>query len=268
VSTPPKTNPRRYRRVIYNSNPHRGFGSWGLEPNVNTSRRVIAKQTYQGRHRSWRNSVTSAAITGITPLSNSTVPHPVETFHKAPAAGAQLHLSNPGDPARRLEGVGLPRSVRLKASLPLWLPGSKTLFPDSKDRTPTLIYLRAQDRPQTQTRKTQLQRRLYGRTESCSNTISPSKPIPGMSKRGLYRNRSGLALRQFRKWRVHPFPQCHRYLLHSGRNPCRHGYKVNRGENGDGLDHAAGEGSIQASGLSRQRVLHSHFSRGRPVASK
>ena len=49
VSRHLKSNPRRYRRVIYESNPQRRVGSWGRKPNGNTSEpstSVIAKQVF------------------------------------------------------------------------------------------------------------------------------------------------------------------------------------------------------------------------------
>ena len=83
------------------------------------------------------------------------------------------------------EASGYPWSVRLKALLPLWLPWVKkrySLTPKIEDQLLS-ISARQIDR-RLKGRKTQLKRRLYGRTKpgTCSNTISPSKPIPGMSK--------------------------------------------------------------------------------------
>src|SRR4030095_13060535 len=42
VSRHLKSNPRRYRRVIYKSNPQRRVGSWGRKANGNTSEPSIS----------------------------------------------------------------------------------------------------------------------------------------------------------------------------------------------------------------------------------
>lgn len=50
VSRHLKSNPRRYRRVIYKSNPQRRVGSWGRKANGNTSEpsiSVIAKPVFR-----------------------------------------------------------------------------------------------------------------------------------------------------------------------------------------------------------------------------
>jgi len=47
----------------------------------------------------------------------------------------------------------------------------------------------------------------------------------GCQNPGLYRNRSGLSLRQLRKSRVHPLAQRHRHSHHLGGNSCRYGQR-------------------------------------------
>ena len=124
------------------------------------------------------------------------------------------------------EASGYPWSVRLKALLPLWCLGSKTLLPHCQNRTPTIVDLGAPDRPQTQSKKNPAQTAPLRPHQA---RHAPQTPYPHQNRflecqnPRLYRNRPSLALRQLRKGRVCLFPQCHRYLLHLGRNPCRHG---------------------------------------------
>ena len=125
------------------------------------------------------------------------------------------------------EASGYPWSVRLKALLPLWLPWVKKHYSlTPKDRTPTVIHLRAPDRPPTPSEKNPTQTaplRPYQARHAAQTPYSHQNRFLECQNPRLYRNRSGLALRQLRKGRVHLFPQCHRYLLHLGRKPCRHG---------------------------------------------
>ena len=64
------------------------------------------------------------------------------------------------------EAAGYPWSVRLKALLPLWLPWIRQRFPLSPDETGQLLRIspRQMDR-RLKPRKSQLRRRLYGRTK-------------------------------------------------------------------------------------------------------
>ena len=64
------------------------------------------------------------------------------------------------------EAAGYPWSVRLKALLPAWLPWIRKRFPMSPGTEKQLLSISARqvDR-RLQARKTQLRRRLYGRTK-------------------------------------------------------------------------------------------------------
>jgi len=82
------------------------------------------------------------------------------------------------------EASGYPWSVRLKALLPLWLPWAKKHFAISLPIEQQLLSISARqiDR-RLKARKTQLKRRLYGRTKpgTLLKHHIPSKPIPGTS---------------------------------------------------------------------------------------
>jgi hypothetical protein len=123
------------------------------------------------------------------------------------------------------EASGYPWSVRLKALLPLWLPWVKKRYSLTPKIEHQLLSISAR----------QIDRRLKGR-KTPTAPLRPHQarhaaqtPYPHQNRflecqnPRIYRNRSGLALRQLRKGRVYLFPQRHRYLLHVGRKPCRHG---------------------------------------------
>ena len=123
------------------------------------------------------------------------------------------------------EASGYPWSMRLKAVLPLWLPWVKKHYSLTPKIERQLLSISA-DRPPTQSQENPTptaalrphQARHPAQTPHSHQNRFLECPNPW-----LYRNRSGLALRQLREGRVYLFPQCHRYLLHLGRNPCRHG---------------------------------------------
>src|SRR4029450_11898429 len=152
---------------------------------------------------------------------------PVQTSCKAPAAFAHLHRSSPGDPASHLGGVELPLACGSGGRAPALVAlGQKTLLSHSQNRTPTVVDLGAPDRPQTQREKNPAPPaplRPHQARHAAQTPYPHQNRFLECQNPRIYRNRSGLALRQLRKGRVYLFPQCHRYLLHVGRKPCRHG---------------------------------------------
>ena len=152
---------------------------------------------------------------------------PVQTSRKAPAAFAHLQLSSAFDPACHLGGVGLPLVGASESLAPTLVAlGQKTLLSHSQNRTPTVVDLGAPDRPQTQREKNPAPPaplRPHQARHAAQTPYPHQNRFLECQNPRIYRNRSGLALRQLRKGRVYLFPQCHRYLLHVGRKPCRHG---------------------------------------------
>src|SRR5262245_7048394 len=168
---------------------------------------------------------------------------PVQTSRKALAPCPHLQLSSAFDPASRLGSVGLPLVSASESLTPaLVAVGQKTLPLKPNDRTATFIDLGTPDRPPTQSEKNPAPTTPLWphQTRHAAQTPYPyqNRFLECQNPR-LYRNRSGLALRQLRKGRVHLFPQCHRYLFDLGRNPCRHGQRPIRGENGHGRHRTA-----------------------------
>ena len=104
------------------------------------------------------------------------------------------------------EASGYPWCVRLKALLPLWLPRAKKHFSLSPPIEQQLLQISARqiDR-RFKARKTQLKRRLYGRTKP-GTLLKHHIPIKtdswNVTSSRLYRNRPSLPFRQLRKRRV------------------------------------------------------------------
>ena len=140
-----------------------------------------------------------------------------------PAGAAWLpgapELSSAFDPASHLGGVGLPLVGASESLAPTLVAlGQKTLLSHSQHRTPTVIHLGAPDRPQTQREKNPAPPaplRPHQARHAAQTPYPHQNRFLECQNPRIYRNRSGLALRQLRKGRV--------YLLHVGRKPCRHG---------------------------------------------
>jgi hypothetical protein len=98
----------------------------------------------------------------IRALNRPPAPQPHQRRRRPPTYGNQ----SIGVLAAIWEAAGYPWAVRLKALLPLWLPWAKRRFaiPPKVERQVLAISPRTLDR-RLQTKKTQLRRRLYGRTK-------------------------------------------------------------------------------------------------------
>src|SRR5215510_6190734 len=185
----------------------------------------------------------SVATIESTPLPSSTVPHPSSNLPQSVRAVPSPTLSSAFDPASRLGSVGLPLVSASESLTPaLVAVGQKTLLSDPKDRTATLIHLDTPDRSPTPSKKDPAPTPPLRPHQARHATQTPhphqNRFLECKNPR-LYRNRSGLTLRQLRKGRVHLFPQCHRYLFDLGRNPGRHRQRPIRGENCHGRHRAA-----------------------------
>src|SRR5262245_36557765 len=91
---------------------------------------------------------------------------PVQTCRKAFAPCPHLQRSSAFDPASRLGSVGLPLVSASESLTPaLVAVGQKTLLSDPKIEQQLLSISARQIDRRLQARKTQLQRRLYGRTK-------------------------------------------------------------------------------------------------------